>query len=61
MVALLQCDYSTVQPCYNVPHYSAVFNITWPCHGSQNDDSLTTRSVFMDPNDSVIMRLTCIG
>ena len=25
----------TVQPHYNTPHYSAVFNITRPCHGSQ--------------------------
>ena len=25
----------TVQPHYNAPHYSAVFNITRPCHGSQ--------------------------
>ena len=23
----------TVKPRYNTPHYSAVFNITWPCHG----------------------------
>ena len=27
----------TVQPRYNAPLYSAVFNITRPCHGSQND------------------------
>ena len=27
----------TVQPHYNVAHYSAVFNITRPCHGSRND------------------------
>ena len=20
-----------------MPHYSAVFNVTWPCHGSEND------------------------
>ena len=26
---------NTVQPHYNAPHYSAVFNITQPCHGSQ--------------------------
>ena len=26
----------TVQPHYNMPHYSAVFNITHACHGSQN-------------------------
>ena len=25
----------TVQPHYNAPHYSAVFNITRPWHGSQ--------------------------
>ena len=51
-----------------------VFNITRPCHGSQIDyftislykvtsllhGSLITRSVSMDPEDSVIMRLTCI-
>ena len=56
----------TVQPHYNVPHYSAVFNITRSCHGSRNDcfvsllhGSLITRSFFMDPKDSVIMRLTC--
>ena len=27
----------TVQPHYNTPHYSAVFNITRPCHGSEID------------------------
>ena len=27
----------TVQPRYNVPHYSADFSITRSCHGSQND------------------------
>ena len=26
--------YYTVQPLYNIPHYNAVFNITWPCHDS---------------------------
>ena len=29
--------HSTFQPCNNVPHYKAVFNITLPCHGSQID------------------------
>ena len=28
-------DPYTVQPHYNAPHYSAVFNMTRPCHGSQ--------------------------
>ena len=28
---------STVQPHYNAPHYSVVFNITQPCSGSQKD------------------------
>ena len=27
----------TVRPHNNTPHYKAVFNITRPCHGSQND------------------------
>ena len=30
-------NFSTVQLHYNTPHYNAVFNITRPCHGSQND------------------------
>ena len=42
---ILRCEFryrgkinnGTVQPHYNAPHYSAVFNITRPCHGSQND------------------------
>ena len=32
---MLRRKQSTVQPHYNAPHYSAVFNITRPCHGSQ--------------------------
>ena len=52
-----------------MPMYSVVFNINWPCHGSQNDyfgtclfqitSLILTLSVTLDPKDSVIMRWTC--
>ena len=27
--------FTMFQPNYNAPHYNAVFNIKWPCHGCQ--------------------------
>ena len=62
----------TLQPHYYMPHYYAVFIITWPCDGSPidyfayskqphyNTISLITRSASMDPRDSVKMRLYCM-
>ena len=37
----------TVQPHYNMPRYSTVFNITQQCHGSQ-DDSFAVSLSFVN-------------
>ena len=37
LLVLCMCFICTVQPHYNAPHYSAVFNITLSCHGSRID------------------------
>ena len=56
------CQYNlfkmcTVQPHYNMHHYNAVFNITWPCYGSQTDYF----AVYIYMSRTVGKQTICIG